>query len=73
MSNNVIKLGGSVHFSVEQALDDAKMLGLTEVVVLGTDSDGRLVTRSSSMSRAEALYLCERGKFHAMGIEKVLI
>ena len=51
----------------EQALESAMRLNLTEVVVLGYDNEGELRVRSSKMTRAEALFLIELGKKHALG------
>lgn len=57
----------STNMTPEQALESAMRLNLTEVVVLGYDDEGKFKVRSSKMTRAEALFLIELGKKHALG------
>ncbi|MEC9268496.1 MAG: hypothetical protein VX464_20725 [Pseudomonadota bacterium] len=58
------------NLSVSEVLEFASRTSedLTDVIVVGYDSeDGRVVIRSSRMTRAEALFLLEHAKLHAMG------
>ena len=58
----------SNNMTAKQALESAMRLGLDDVVILGYDAEGRLKVRSSQMSNAEALYLIELGRLHALVI-----
>lgn len=58
----------SNNMTAKQALESAMRLGLDDVVILGYDEEGRLKVRSSQMSNAEALYLIELGRLHALTI-----
>lgn len=68
--NNVISLAAAVTFTPEQALksalDFANEVGLSEVLVIGYDTDGDLFIRSSRMERKDALWMAEYAKLHAM-------
>lgn len=55
--------------TVEQALESVMRIKLHDVLILGYDDEGRFKVRSSKMTRAEALYLAELGKQHALGGE----
>lgn len=57
----VIALPASTNFKPEQALQSALQLDMSDVLVIGY-VDGELVTRSSHMTRAEALWLIEKAK-----------
>lgn len=50
----------------EQALQRALRDNLQDVLVCGFDEDGVLVIRSSRMTRAEACWLAELAKQHAL-------
>lgn len=58
----------SNNMTAKQALESAMRLGLEDVVILGYDGEGRFKVRSSQMSNAEALYLIELGRLHALVI-----
>lgn len=62
-------LPASGHFTVEQALESAKLHfpDATDVVIIGYDKDGEMFTRSSHMSVADAVFLLESAKLHALG------
>ena len=55
--------------TAKQALESAMRLDLNEVLILGYDAEGGLKVRSSQMTRAEALYLTDLGRLHALGKE----
>ena len=63
---NVIALPASTNFTAEQALESAKNIDLTGVLVVGYDKEGFLVIRSSRMTCAEAVFLLEKAKRWAM-------
>lgn len=63
---NVNYLPPSSSFTVDQALESAKQLGMTDVLILGYDSGGELCVRSSKMERKDALWLLEEAKLYAM-------
>ena len=65
--NTVLQLPASNFMTAEQALDSAKGLDLTDVLVVGYNPDGELAIRSSRMSRADALWLTEKMKAWALG------
>ena len=55
----------STNFTVKQALDSADNYELTDVIVLGYE-DNDLVVISSKMTRAEANWMLDKAKLHAM-------
>lgn len=59
-NTNVIPMPASAHFTPEQALASAQQIELSDVFVAGFNTDGHLVTRSSTMTRAEALWLVKQ-------------
>lgn len=65
-NQKVISLPASIHFTPEMALKH--VLGLCEtgklqdVLIIGYDNDNDLITFSSRMTRAEAVFLLEKGK-----------
>lgn len=65
-NKNVIALPASNSFTPEQALRSALELVrfdiLTDVLVIGYDSDGVLIIRSSKMSRCDAIFMLEKAK-----------
>lgn len=65
--NKVLQMPASPYMTPEQALDSAKGLSLTDVLIVGYDTDGDLVIRSSRMGRADALWLAEKMKAWALG------
>lgn len=69
--NNVVTLGIGAHdrMSVEQVINSAAGMDLSDVMILGYDKDNELVVRSSEMDRANALWMIEKAKLHALGIE----
>ena len=70
-NENVIALPASVNFTPEQALlsalDLCRQGDLTDVVILGYDSNNALVVRSSKMTRAEGLFMAVKAQEWAMG------
>ena len=62
----VIALPASVNYTAEQALNSALMKELTDVLVLGYDSAGVLIVRSSMMTRAEGLFMAKKAEQWAM-------
>lgn len=64
--STVHKFPVSSTMTPEQALDSAKAVGYTEVLVVGYDDEGALVFRSSRMDRKDALWLAERMKAWAL-------
>lgn len=64
----VLQLPASATMTVDQALDSAKGLDLTDVLVVGYKPDGELAMRSSRMSRADALWLAEKMRAWALDI-----
>lgn len=65
-NQNVISMPASTSFTPEQALESAKSAALTDVLVIGYDADGALFVRSSRLTRAEALFLLEKGRDYVM-------
>jgi hypothetical protein len=65
-NEKVIALPASVNFTPEQALRSAlefcRNENLTDVLIVGYDADGGLITRSSKITRAEGLFLLEKAK-----------
>jgi hypothetical protein len=65
-NQNVIALPASTSFTPEQALESAKGIALTDVLIIGYDEEGALFVRSSRLTRAEALFLLEKGRDYVM-------
>jgi hypothetical protein len=63
-NTKVIELPASAHYTVEQAIDslEHRRGELTDILMVGYDSDNDLFVRSSHLSRAEALFLLEKAK-----------
>lgn len=59
---DVLRFPPSSTLTVDQALDSAKQRGPKDVVVVGVTEDGDLITRSSRMTRAEALWIIEQAR-----------
>lgn len=56
----------STSFSPSQALDSAKLMDCTDVLIIGRAEDGDLVIRSSKMTTPEGLWLLEKAKQHLL-------
>ena len=65
-NQNVISMPASTSFTPEQALESAKSNNLSDVLIIGYDADGDLFVRSSRLTRAEALFLLEKGRDYVM-------
>lgn len=65
-NKNVISLPASSNYQPEQALASAQQMELTDVLIVGYDTDGFLFVRSSNMTCAEALFLLEKAKVWAL-------
>ena len=63
---NVISLPATTTFKPEQALNSALSLDLSDVLIVGYDTEGALAIRSSNMTCAEALFLLEKAKAWAL-------
>lgn len=65
-NQNVIALPASVNYTAEQALcsalDFCREKGLTDVIVLGYDTDGALYVRSSKLTRADGLFMTKKAE-----------
>lgn len=64
MSATLHVLPATTTMTAEQALQSALALNPAEVLVLGYDQTGRLIVRSSRMSRRDALWLVEQARMH---------
>lgn len=68
LDDNIQSLPATTTYTVEQALQYAlqnSTLGC--VLIVGEFPDGRLFVVSSRMKRADANWLADRAKFHALG------
>lgn len=65
--SNVSQMPASENFTPELALKSALTIGLSDVLILGYDEAGHMIVRSSRMTRAEALFMLEKGKDRCMG------
>lgn len=72
MTNNLVALPGRSDFTVEEALgqvlNEHRECPMQDVVIVGFDADGEVVIRSSATTRADANYLIDCAKMHAMGL-----
>ena len=59
---NLATLPLSQNYTVDQALAAAKNKNLTDVMIVGYDSDGHLINISSRMTRRDALWMIENAK-----------
>lgn len=68
MADNVAYLPAVTTFTVEQALKSASDLqpDIKRLLIIGEDTDGRLIIRSSRMDRGTANYLLDRAKFYTL-------
>lgn len=59
----------SAHFTVKQAVDSVQhsIDDLQIVLIIGEYKDGDLFIRTSDMTRADANWLIDRAKHHALG------
>lgn len=65
----LLQLPATTTYTVEQALDKAKSENLSDVLILGWDSETEeLVVRSSRMDRANALWLAMKGQEWVLGV-----
>ena len=64
--SDIISMPASETFTPEQALDSAKQASLSEIVIIGYDTDGNLFVRSSRMSCRDALWLTEQLKQYVL-------
>lgn len=64
--NNVAYLPASRTMTAEQAINSALGLDFSEVIIIGFDSEGDFLVRSSRMTNADALWLAELLKKYAM-------
>jgi hypothetical protein len=57
-------LPASAYLTADQAIDSLQHRkgDLTDILMVGYDTDGELFVRSSHMSRAEAMWLLEKAK-----------
>jgi hypothetical protein len=60
---NIIEFPTSGNMTVEQCLDAVSKIALKKVLVIGVDQNNTLITRSSTMSISEAVYLFELAKY----------
>jgi hypothetical protein len=58
---NLLRLPPSTTFTAEQALQSALDDNLQDVLILGYDQDGVLYVRSSRITCAEAMFMCQKG------------
>lgn len=67
---NVIELGSTENMTVEECLAFAKRRSkdLQDVMVIGCDANGAVISTSSKMTRAEALWLVEYIKMDILGV-----
>lgn len=68
LTAKVIELGAHSNMSVKDALNFALREDLADVVIVGYDQEGKIVIRSSHMDRANAFYLLEQAKLHALNV-----
>jgi hypothetical protein len=63
-NDKVLVMPASAHLKPDQAIDSLQHRkgDLTDILVLAYDTDGELFVRSSFLTRAEALFLLEKGR-----------
>ena len=61
--SKVIELPPHENMSVNQVLDHIKRKDFKKVFIIGIDEDDKLITRSSKINFAEAIYFLELAKF----------
>ena len=62
----VFRLPASTNYNAEQALQSALGDGLSDVLIMGYDQDGKLYIRSSRMTCAEAAFLANKAMHWAL-------
>ena len=60
MAKGVFRLPASTTFTADQALKSALDEGLSDVLIIGYDQEGRLFIRSGRMTCAEAAFLAQK-------------
>lgn len=68
-TSTIRHLPATTTMTPDQALHSALQADLTDVLVIGYDADGCLIVRSSRMTRADALWLSEKGREWVLGKE----
>ena len=69
IQSQVTNLPASTSFTAKQALEHAlQSADLDDVLIIGYDKDGVLFVRSSKLTRAEAVFLLEKGKLWALNV-----
>jgi len=66
MTADIFQLSAHEKMTAKEALSHCLLEGLQEVLILGYDSDGEFVVRSSAMNTKEALWLIECGRGHTL-------
>ena len=61
-NTKVIELPASTNYTPELALAQAQKYDLTDVMIIGYDSDRDLVVLSSKMTRAEGLFMVKKAE-----------
>jgi hypothetical protein len=63
-NKNVTYMPASAYMKPDQAIDSLQHCkeDLTDILIVGYDTDGDLFVRSSHLSRADALFLLEKAK-----------
>ena len=65
-NDKVIHLQASVNYTPELALNQALKYDLTDVMIIGYDTDGVLVVLSSKTTRAEGLFMVKKAEEWSM-------
>lgn len=70
MTDSVRLLPAQTGMTVEQCLSycSLEQKTYTDVMILAYDVNGELITRSSNITRADALWLLEQAKLHTLGL-----
>lgn len=66
MTATLFSLPASDKYNVEQALQSALQMDLTDVIVIGYDKDGDLFIRSSRMTCAEGAFMAQKALHWAL-------
>ncbi len=66
MTADVFQLSAHTKMTPEQALSYCITEQLQDVIIIGYDTDGEFVVRSSAMDRKEALWLLECARAHTV-------
>lgn len=65
-NKKIIHLQASESYTPELALQQAMKYDLTDVMVIGYDTEGALVVLSSKMTRAEGLFMVKKAEEWSM-------